>query len=85
MDVLATLPNDRRFGVGVINQRSATVDSVEVVVARGRHGTDLFGAVRVLLNPHCGFATFDDNCIVATGVVEVSLAVLARARDVLRG
>ncbi len=85
MDVLATLPEDRRFGVGVINQKSALVDPVEAVVARGHHAIDLFGAERVLLNPDCGFATFADNPIVATEVAEASLAVLARARDILRG
>jgi len=85
MDVLATLPDDRRFGVGVINQKSARVDPVQAVVARGHHAIDLFGAERVLLNPDCGFATFADNPIVATEVAEASLAVLARARDILRG
>jgi len=85
MDVLATLPDDRRFGVGVINQKSPHVDPVEAVVGRARHAVDLFGAERVLLNPDCGFATFADNPIVTAEVAEASLAVLAQARDVLRG
>jgi len=85
MDVLATLPDDRRFGVGVINQNSPHVDPVEAVVGRARHAVDLFGAERVLLNPDCGFATFADNPIVTAEVAEASLAVLAQARDVLRG
>lgn len=54
MDVLATLPGDCRFGVGVINQKAQRVDPVDAVVARARQAIDLFGAERVLLNPDCG-------------------------------
>lgn len=59
------LPDNRRFGVGVLNQKTERVDPVEAVVARARHAIDLFGAERVLLNPDCGFATFADNPIVS--------------------
>jgi len=84
IDVLAGLPDDRRIGVGVINQKDQRVDDLADVVARGEHAIALFGAERVLLNPDCGFATFADNPIVTAEVAEAKLAVLARARDVLR-
>lgn len=84
IDLLSTIPDDRRFGVGVINQKDQQVDSVEAVVARARHAIELFGAERVLLNPDCGFATFADNPIVTADIAEAKLAALARARDILR-
>jgi 5-methyltetrahydropteroyltriglutamate--homocysteine methyltransferase len=84
IDVLATIPDDRRVGVGVVNQKDQRVDEVADVVARAEQAITLFGAERVLLNPDCGFATFADNPIVTAEVAEAKLAVLAQARDLLR-
>ncbi len=83
-DLLADLPDDRRVGVGVLNQKNQQVDELAAVLARGEHAVQLFGAERVLLNPDCGFATFADNPIVTADVAQTQLAVLAQARDVLR-
>ncbi len=85
IDVLATLADDRRIGVGLVNQKDQAMDPVEVVTARAQRAVDLFGAERVLLNPDCGFATFADNPIVNAGVAEAHLGVLAAARDRLTG
>lgn len=85
IDVLATLPDDRRLGVGVLNQKDHWVDDVADVVTRAEKAIGLFGAERVLLNPDCGFATsFADNPIVSAEVAEAKLTVLAQARDLLR-
>jgi len=84
IDVLATLPDDRRVGVGVLNQKDHRVDDVADVVGRAEKAIGLFGAERVLLNPDCGFATFADNPIVSAEVAEAKLAVLAQVRDILR-
>ncbi len=81
IDVLATLPDDRRIGVGLVNQKSPVVDPVESVTARARHAVDLFGAERLLLNPDCGFATFADNPIADAQLAEAHLGALAAARD----
>ncbi len=85
IDVLTTLPDDRRIGVGLVNQKDQVVDPVEVVTERARHAAELFGTERLLLNPDCGFATFADNPIVTAQVAEAQLAVLAAARDRLAG
>jgi len=71
IDVLTTLPDDRRIGVGLVNQKNQVVDPVEVVTERARHAAELFGADRLLLNPDCGFATFADNPIVTAQVAQV--------------
>lgn len=85
IDVLTTLPDDRRIGVGLVNQKDQVVDPVEVVTERARHAAELFGTERLLLNPDCGFATFADNPIVTAHVAEAHLAVLAEARDRVAG
>lgn len=84
MEVLQALPDDRRIGVGVVNQKHAEIESVEEIVARGAHAIDLFGKERVLLNPDCGFATFADNPVASAKVAEAKLAAIARAAEVLR-
>ena len=52
-----------RIGVGVVNQKQDTVETVDEIAARARRAVALFGAERVLLTPDCGFATFADNPI----------------------
>lgn len=84
LEILRGLPSDRRIGVGVIDQKSTVVESVDEVVARGERAIRLFGADRVLLNPDCGFATFADSPITAGDIAEAKLRVLVDAADRLR-
>jgi 5-methyltetrahydropteroyltriglutamate--homocysteine methyltransferase len=84
-DVLRTLPEDRRIGVGVVNQKHARVESVDEILDRARRAIDLFGVDRVLLNPDCGFATFADNPIAESAIAEANLANMAEAAARLRG
>lgn len=84
IEALAALPDDRRIGVGVLNQKSSRLATVDEVVAHAEAAIALFGAERVLLNPDCGFATFADNPIVTADVAEAALVLLVLARDVLR-
>jgi 5-methyltetrahydropteroyltriglutamate--homocysteine methyltransferase len=84
VDVLRSLPDDRRIGVGVVNQKHTRVESVEEIVAKAARAIDLFGVERVLLNPDCGFATFADNPVASASVAEGKLAALAAAARLLR-
>jgi 5-methyltetrahydropteroyltriglutamate--homocysteine methyltransferase len=82
--VLRALPDDRRIGVGVVNQKHARIESIEEIVAKATSAIDLFGVERVLLNPDCGFATFADNPVASASVAEGKLAALAAAARLLR-
>jgi len=84
VDVLRSLPDDRRIGVGVVNQKHARVESVEEIVAKAARAIDLFGVERVLLNPDCGFATFAENPVASASVAEGKLAAIAQAARLLR-
>jgi 5-methyltetrahydropteroyltriglutamate--homocysteine methyltransferase len=84
LEVLAELPDSYRIGVGVIDQKTARVEEVDEVVARGRKAIRQFGRERVLLHPDCGFATFADSPIAAAEIAEAKLSVLARAAEILR-
>ncbi len=84
MEILKSLPEDMRIGVGSCNQKHAHVESVDAIVAHAQHAIDLFGAERVLLTPDCGFATFADNPLNSGVTAEAKLAALAQATRILR-
>ena len=84
LSVLADLPNEFRVGVGMVNQKSAEVESVDEIIARATTAIELFGVDRVLLNPDCGFATFADNPITQAEIAEAKLSSLTKAAEILR-
>ena len=84
MDVLKDLPDDKRLGVGVVNQKLDRVESVEEITAKAARAVQLFGRDRVLLVTDCGFATFADNPVASAKVAEAKLHAMAQARDLLR-
>lgn len=84
MEILKSLPQDARIGVGVVNQKDPQVEAVDGIEARICHAIDLFGRERVLLHPDCGFATFADNPICCTGAAQDKLAAIATAANRLR-
>jgi 5-methyltetrahydropteroyltriglutamate--homocysteine methyltransferase len=81
--VLTALPEDKRIGVGVVNQKRAVVESLDEVVAKAERAISLFGVERVVLTPDCGFATFADNPIALPALAEQKLAVIKRAALIL--
>jgi 5-methyltetrahydropteroyltriglutamate--homocysteine methyltransferase len=84
LDVLEKLPDDKRIGVGVVNQKRPEVESADEVLARAERAVQVFGAERVLLNPDCGFATFADNPIASREVAMAKLRVIAEVARTLR-
>ena len=78
------LPDDRRIGLGVVNQKLDRVESIEEIVALAEKAVAIFGPDRVLLNPDCGFATFADNPLASAEVAEAKLAVMAEAARRMR-
>ena len=84
LDVLRTLPDDRRVGVGVVNQKLNRVESVDEIVAKLEGAVRIFGPQRVLINPDCGFATFADNPVTSTAIAEAKLTNMVRASETMR-
>jgi 5-methyltetrahydropteroyltriglutamate--homocysteine methyltransferase len=84
MEVLRGLPEDRRIGVGVVNQKLERIETIEEIVHQAEHAIQLFGSERVLLTPDCGFATFADNPVTSAKVAEEKLRQIVQARERLR-
>ena len=80
-EVLKGLPDDRRIGVGVVNQKLDKVDDADELRRSISRAVDLFGRDRVLLTPDCGFATFADNPVASAAIAEAKLRSIAEARD----
>ena len=85
LDILRQIADDFRIGVGVLNQKSPEVETVDEVVQRGREAINRLGRERVLFTPDCGFATFADNPITAAEIAEGKLAAAVRAAEILKG
>ena len=79
--MLRGLPDDKRLGVGVVNQKLDAVEDGEAIRRRIGRAVDLFGRERVLLTPDCGFATFADNPVASAAIAEAKLRSIAEARD----
>ena len=84
IDVLRSLPEDRRIGVGVVNQKDARIESPDEILAKAEAAIRVFGPARVLLNPDCGFATFADNPLASADIAERKLQAIAAAARTLR-
>ena len=80
-EVLRDIPDDRRIGVGVVNQKLETVESSYEIQRRISRAADLFGQERILLTPDCGFATFADNPVSSANVAEAKLRAIVEARE----
>lgn len=85
VDVLKAVPDDKRVGVGVVNQKLDSVELVEDIRRRISQAINLFGEARVLLTPDCGFATFADNPVASAHVAEAKLKAIVDARDLIGG
>ncbi|MCE2436288.1 MAG: 5-methyltetrahydropteroyltriglutamate--homocysteine methyltransferase, partial [Candidatus Latescibacteria bacterium] len=85
VDVLKAVPDDKRVGVGVVNQKLDAVEMVEDIQRRISDVINLFGKERVLLTPDCGFATFADNPVASANVAEAKLKAIVDARDLIGG
>ncbi len=81
--ILGSLPEDKRIGIGVVNQKLDAIETPEAIRASVDLGTNLFGKERLLLTPDCGFATFADNPVASAKTAEAKLHSIVQARDLV--
>ena len=82
--MLRRLPDDRRIGIGVVNQKRPGIETPAEILGRIERAAGLLGAGRLLLHPDCGFATFADNPIASARVAEQKVAAIAQAAATAR-
>ena len=75
----------KELGLGVVNPRTARVESVDEVRASIEAALRLYPPERVFLNPDCGFATFSNRPVNETGVAIRKMQTVVEAARSLRG
>lgn len=74
----------REIGLGVVNPRTETVESVGEIVAQVERALAWFAPERIFLNPDCGFGCFANRCVNDAATATAKLAAIAAAARVLR-
>jgi 5-methyltetrahydropteroyltriglutamate--homocysteine methyltransferase len=87
---LAALRNSAQFcrqkelGLGVINPRTAAIESVDAIEARVKEALAYLPAERIFLNPDCGFGTFASRPMNSWDIAKQKLRAMASAATRLR-
>ncbi len=81
-EVMAT--GGKELGLGVVNPRTETVESVETIVQRVEAALRVVPRERVFLNPDCGFGTFSARAVNDADTAERKLAAMVEAARRLR-
>ena len=76
--------SDRELGLGVVNPRTAEVESVDDIVRRVEAALAYFPARAIFLNPDCGFGCFANRCVNDEATASAKLVAMARAAEQLR-
>lgn len=84
VDVLRGLPDGAMLGFGVVNPRTAEIESPEWIVGRVREALAVFPPERIFLNPDCGFGTFAERPMATPEIAVRKLEALAEAAAILR-
>jgi 5-methyltetrahydropteroyltriglutamate--homocysteine methyltransferase len=80
---LAKLENVE-LGLGVVNPRTPTIESVEEIVARVKEAAKYFPIERMYLNPDCGFGTFAQRPMNTPEIAKQKLMNMNEAAKQLR-
>jgi 5-methyltetrahydropteroyltriglutamate--homocysteine methyltransferase len=75
----------KELGLGVVNPRTAEVESPDEICRSVERALALYPAERLFLNPDCGFGTFSNRPVNGTETGLAKLASLVEAARCLRG
>ena len=72
----------KELGLGVVNPRTDTVESVESIRSAVEYALCFYAATSLFLNPDCGFGTFSNRPMNSEAVAAAKVAaIVAAARD----
>jgi 5-methyltetrahydropteroyltriglutamate--homocysteine methyltransferase len=82
---LAQLQPRAQIGYGVVNPRTAEIETPDEIVARVRELAQFVAPERIFLNPDCGFGTFAERPVADARTAFAKLSSLSAAARKLRG
>src|SRR5439155_19346832 len=84
LDVLGAQPTNKELGLGVVNPRTAEVETPEEIAARVEEALYFMPAERIFLNPDCGFGTFSSRPMNTPEVAYQKMKAMSEAARQLR-
>ncbi len=84
IDVVGRALGGRELGLGVVNPRTAEVETPGEIVRRAEQALAYFPARSIFLNPDCGFGCFANRCVNDEATATAKLAAIVRAAEHLR-
>ncbi len=76
---------DKEIGLGVVNPRTETVESVEQIIGRVQELRKFVPDEKIFLNPDCGFGTFSQRPMNSDQIALEKLKAIVKAAEELRG
>jgi 5-methyltetrahydropteroyltriglutamate--homocysteine methyltransferase len=74
----------KELGLGIVNPRTAEIESAEDIVARVQEALNFLPAEKIFLNPDCGFGTFAQRPMNSDQIAIEKLKVMSSAAKMLR-
>lgn len=84
IDVVGKNLADRELGLGVVNPRTDTVESVDEIVQKAEKALAYYRPDQIFLNTDCGFGCFASRSVNVEDVAYKKLCAIVEAAHVLR-
>ncbi len=84
IDVVGRALGDREIGLGVVNPRTETVETVAEIVARVERALAYYRPESIFLNPDCGFGCFANRCVNDEATAAAKMRAIAQAAGAVR-
>ncbi|MBF0565637.1 MAG: vitamin-B12 independent methionine synthase, partial [Nitrospirae bacterium] len=84
IDVVGRELAHREIGLGVVNPRTAEVETVEYIIGRVEEALEFYPPDAIFLNPDCGFCCFANRCINDEETAVKKMRQIVSAARVLR-
>jgi 5-methyltetrahydropteroyltriglutamate--homocysteine methyltransferase len=84
LEVFKEYGDEKEIGLGVVNPRSAEVESSDLIEKRVREATKFFDQSKIYLNPDCGFGTFAERPVNDATTASAKLRSMSTAAKRLR-
>jgi 5-methyltetrahydropteroyltriglutamate--homocysteine methyltransferase len=81
---VSTMLKGKELGLGVVNPRTAVIESPEQIVSRAQEALRYVEPDRLFLNPDCGFGTFAQRPLNNPEIATQKLRAISRAAAMLR-
>lgn len=84
LEVFKEYRNEKEIGLGVVNPRTASVETPKAIVARVEEALRYFDPDEIYLNPDCGFGTFAERNVNTGWIATRKMKAISQAAEMLR-